>query len=94
MAKTQDPAAALPGDVIQITEPGKAQQALMVVRECRRTFTRAAMPAPRPDGSLMWVDYRVSPGAYEVVGCARVLDAETAKARETMKATLKERDGG
>lgn len=93
MAKTQDPGAALPGDVVQITEPGKAQMALMVVEECRRTFTRARMPVVGQDGAVSWVVYRLNPGTYEVVGCARVLWGEVAKARETMIATLKEAKG-
>lgn len=90
MAKTQSVAAALPGDVIQITAPGPAQLALMIVEECRRTFTRARMAGVQPDGSIGWIEYRVEPGTYEVVGCARAVSAETAKARQIMTQTLKQ----
>lgn len=89
MARTQSVAAALPGDVIQITEKGPLFMALMVAEECRRTFTRARMPVPGADG-ISWNEHRVPPGAYEVVGCARLVEATTAKARQTMQRTLKE----
>lgn len=92
MAKTQEIAAALPGDVIQITEPGPACMALMIVEECRRTFTRARMAQAGPDGAVGWIVYRVQPGHYEVVGAALVAEPEIAKARQTMIETLK--DGG
>lgn len=90
MGKTQEIAAALPGDVIQITEPGRALMALMIVEETRRTFTRARMPVALPDGSTGFVEYRVQPGHYEVIGPARVVETDTAKARQTMIATLKQ----
>ena len=89
MAKTQDVAAALPGDVIQITASGALFRALMIVDECRRTFTRARAPNLTANG-VEWLEHRVPAGAYAVVGCAALVEGETGRARETMKATLAE----
>ncbi len=88
MAKTQKLDASLPGDVIQITEPGQAQLALMIVVETRRTYTRARL-AVMVAGAISWSEYRVQPGSYEVVGVARAVEAEIAKARAKMVETLK-----
>lgn len=92
MAKTQDIAAALPGDIIQITAEGPLFRALMMVEECRRTFTRAMAPNLTANG-VEWLEHRVPAGAYRVVGAACLVERETALARETMKATIKEARG-
>lgn len=88
MAKIQSIAAALPGDVIQITDRGPLFMALLLVEECRRTFTRARLAVVGADQQISWVEYRVPPQTYEVLGCVRMLEADTARARETMRATL------
>lgn len=88
MAKIQDPGTVLPGDVIQITEKGPLFMSLMMVEECRRTFTRARMPVPGAE-EISWNEHRVPAGAYERVGTAKLVEADTHRARETMIATLK-----
>jgi len=90
MAETPDLAAILPGDVIQITDRQDAWfQMLLLVEENRSWGVKAHAMIPTEAG-VQTAYYRVPHGKFARVGTAALVEAEIAKARETMVATLKE----
>lgn len=93
MAKTPDIAAALPGDLVQITDPqDKWHMAILVVEEARRWGLKTHALVPTPTG-VQPAYYRIAHGKFAKVGTAALVDREIAQARETMIATIREAKG-
>lgn len=85
--KIPEPPAALPGDIVQVTDQSDSWYlALLVVEEARSWGLKAHALLPTAEG-VRQAYYRLQHGKYQVVGAAVLVEAEIAKARELAQRT-------
>lgn len=82
MPKQPAQPAALPGDIIQVSDPASPLYlALLVVQDVRRQFTAAGFPVRGTSDGIVHEYARLRPNQYVVVGTAALVDGEIGKAR-------------
>lgn len=80
MPKSKAKPAILPGDVVQVTDGSPLLGALLIVEEVRPRFVSASAMTLR-DGKPRWLYERLKPGTFVLIGPARMLKPEVARAR-------------